>query len=332
VNAPTATPRLERKRFDPLSPRLHLFTGKGGVGKSTMVAAIALEAVRQGRRPLIVELGHRASMETVLGGGPIGFEPRRFLGGVWAMNMEVDAAIADYVTEHVGIRALARPVLANRALRRFFEAAPAVAEVVTLSKLRGLLRKADGAQKMWHPILVDLDATGHALMLLELPRVLDGLIGTGPLRRLLTSVSETLSDPRTTTLSLVTLPRELPVQETIELHTRLAREHGVRLGGLFVNRVPAAPLGAGSRPALDAVERAAWSKSDDTLIDDLAIVRRELSRHARTRGLIDRLASEIPLPLVEIAELAAPRIGHRELAVLGHAACDGFRFRTEARA
>jgi anion-transporting ArsA/GET3 family ATPase len=316
---------ITRDLFDPLTPPLHLFTGKGGVGKSTVVAAIAMEAARRGLRPLIVELGHRSSMETVLGGGPIGFEPQRFVGGVWAMNMEVDAAISEYVAEHLGVRALARAVLGNRALRHFLEAAPAVAEVVTLSTLRTLLHKSNGVDKAWHPILVDLDATGHALMLLELPRVLDGLVGAGPLRKLLTSVSRILSDPATTTLSLVTLPRELPVQESVELYHRLAREHTLRLGALFVNRVPPPPLGEMSRTALDPIERAAWSRSDDTLIDDLAVVRRELSRQARTRGLIDRLASEIPLPLIELAEFPTPHIGPAELALLGSAACNGFR-------
>jgi arsenite-transporting ATPase len=312
-----------RRKFDPLVPRLHLFTGKGGVGKSTVVAALATEAARRGRRPLIVELGHRASMETVLGGGPIDFEPRRFEGGVWAMNMQVDAALSDYVTEHIGVRALARAVLGNSALQHFLAAAPAVAEVATLSKLSSLLRKSSGSHKLWHPIFVDLDATGHALMLLELPRVLQGLVGAGPLRRLLTSVSAILSDPMTTTLSLVTLPRELPVQETIELYQQLAREHAVRLGGLFVNRVPPPPLRPESRSAVDALERAAWSCSDESLIDELAVVRRELSRQARTRGLLDRLAHEIPLPLIELAELATPHIGRSELAWIGSAACAG---------
>ena len=195
------------------------------VGKSTVVAAIAEAAARRGQRPLIVELGHRASMQDIFlgrAGGSgrrrapkIGHEPVavRPDGGVWAMNIDLESALFDYVVEQVKVKRIARMITGNRTLDRLFRAAPAVREIVMLNKLRQLERQqqADGAPR-WSPILVDLDATGHALMFLEMPRMLRKVIAHGPLRGLVDSLTELFTDRQRTTLCLVTLPLEVPVQ------------------------------------------------------------------------------------------------------------------------
>ncbi|MBC7173242.1 MAG: hypothetical protein H5U40_12465, partial [Polyangiaceae bacterium] len=141
-----------------LERRLHLFTGKGGVGKSTLVAAIGLALARAGRRPLIVELGHRASIEHILAVPEVRYKPARVAEGLHAMNMDLHASIAEYVRDHLKVRALGSLALRSSTLRRFFEAAPGVAEVAVLHKLRSLLSQegVDG----FDPILVDLDSTG----------------------------------------------------------------------------------------------------------------------------------------------------------------------------
>ncbi len=297
-----------RVTFDPFRQPLQLFTGKGGVGKSTVVAAIARRAAQRGLRPLLVEMGHRASMETVLGGGNIGYEPQS-IAGVSAMNLDFDQALEDYVAENFRSRRLAGAVLGNSAVARFVRAAPAVAEVATLSKLRALV-----ASDEYHPIYVDLDATGHALMLLELPRVLDGLVGRGPLRRLLAALSTLLGDPETTALHLVTLPSELPAQETIELHQALSKPPGAPLGGLFVNRVPGDR--AVSTPLLDELESRARKSNCADIVEDVHILRRRIDESRRASAVVKRLQREIPLPLVRIPDFDAD-IGPKHLDAIG---------------
>ena len=98
---------------DPFASRLSLFTGKGGVGKSTVVAAVALEARRRGLRPLVVELGHRASMQSIFGAGRIGHAPTEVAPGVHASNVDLEHALADYVAaprkrRSIGLRAIRR--------------------------------------------------------------------------------------------------------------------------------------------------------------------------------------------------------------------------------
>ncbi|MFO7565816.1 MAG: ArsA-related P-loop ATPase [Enhygromyxa sp.] len=300
-----------------LDRRLLLFTGKGGVGKTTIVAALALEAARRGRRPLIVELGHRASMESVFAIDKIGYTPREVGGGVWAMNLDFESALAEYFEEHIPVKRVARTIMRNKTLQKFFHAAPSVAEVATLNKLSTLENLREHGHHRWDPIFVDLDATGHAIMLLNLPSVMDGLIGDGPMRRLIDGFSSLLTDPRRTVLSLVTLPLELPAQETVELYERLARHHDVELGALFVNQVPPRPLTSKQAGFLDRLEHRAHQHQITTLVDDVAIARRAMRYHANAREQINRLRRDVALPLVELPTIASRALDLETVARVG---------------
>lgn len=300
-----------------LDRRMLLFTGKGGVGKTTIVASLALEAARRGRRPLIVELGHRASMESVFGVDTIGYAPTEVGGGVWAMNLDFEEALAEYLEEHIPVKRVARTIIRNKTLQKFFHAAPSVAEVATLNKLSALEGERGPQGYRWDPIFVDLDATGHAIMLLNLPSVMDGLIGDGPMRRLIDGFSSLLTDPRRTVLSLVTLPLELPAQETVELYERLAKHHDVPLGALFVNQVPPRPLSPKQAGMLDRLEHQARKFEINTLVDDVAIARRAMRYHANARAQINRLRRDVPLPIVELSTIASRALDIETVAAMG---------------
>jgi anion-transporting ArsA/GET3 family ATPase len=250
-------------------------------------------------------------MESVFGVQQIGYAPRDVGRGVTAMNLDFESALAEYFEEHIPIQRVARSITRNKTLQKFFHAAPSVSEVATLNKLSVLEaeRGPDGGYR-WDPIFVDLDATGHALMLLNLPGVLNGLIGDGPMRRLVDGFTRLLTDQRRTILSLVTLPLELPTQETVELYQQLKAKHGVALGVLFVNQVPVRPLNPKQAGLLDRLEHKARSFGIDTLVDDVAIARRAMRYHANARAQINRMQKDIDMPLVEL-----PTIGSRLLDV-----------------
>jgi arsenite/tail-anchored protein-transporting ATPase len=301
-----------------LDRRLLLFTGKGGVGKTTLVASLAIESARRGRRPLVIELGHRASMEAVFQVEHIDYTPRDVGRGVHAMNLDFQSALEEYFEEHIPIQRVARTIMRNKTLQTFFHAAPAVSEVATLNKISALeAERVQGGGYRWDPIFVDLDATGHALMLLNLPGVMNGLIGDGPMRRLIDGFSKLLSDPRRTILSLVTLPLELPAQETVELYTQLHEHHDVALGVLFVNQVPARPLNPKQAGLLDRLEHRARTFGIETLVDDVAIARRAMRYHANARGQINRLLREIDMPMVELPSVPSRVLDVDIMASLG---------------
>lgn len=288
--------------------RIQLVTGKGGVGKSTIVASYALAAAERGRTPLIVELGHRASMEPLLG-KPIAFEPREVVPGVHAMRAELEPALVDYVAAQVRVRALAKRIVHSSTLNRFFHAAPAVSEVATLHLLARLV---EGDR--FDPILVDLDSTGHARMFLALPDVFDGLASSGPLRALLDASTALLRDPKQTVLHLVSVPESLPVRETIELLEDLRESRAVRVGALIVNRVPSQPLSDDDARALDSLEADA----------DVQLAKRMMRRHAHQRSLVELLRTHHSHTLT-IAERRSPDRSELLLA-MGRELLDALRF------
>jgi arsenite-transporting ATPase len=297
----SSSPTLEHL----LDRRLLLFTGKGGVGKSTVVAALAVEAARRGQRPLIVELGHRASMQSIFGVPQIGHQPIAVTtdGKVWAANLDLDEAIVDYVVEQVKIRRIARSITSNRTLQGLFRAAPAVREIAMLNRLRLFEREQSRGRPSWGPILVDLDATGHALMLLDMPQILGNLLSGGPLRGLVDALTGLFTDPSRTLLNLVTLPAEIPVQETLELHERLVRGRGIKLGALFVNQVPPPPLDPELRPLLPELVQLATHAQLAELSHDLDLATQALAEDTRVRGLIATLHRELRMPLALLPRL-----------------------------
>lgn len=226
--------------------RLELITGKGGVGKTTLVAALALEAAAKGRRPIVVELGHRASMSAIFQ-KPIGFEPTRVSSGVYATNIALAPALLDYLTRRVRVAAVARRIAESKTLAPFFDAAPAVMEVLTLERLEALLEQFD-------PVLVDLDATGHAEMFLDVSSVLSGL-ADGVLGDVLRGLTSLLSDAQTTRLHIVTLPERLPLHEASELVQRTQQKARVALGTLWVNRAGERPLAREDDEALFSLQQ-----------------------------------------------------------------------------
>ena len=312
-----------------LDRRLLLFTGKGGVGKSTVVAALAVEAAARGLRPLIVELGHRATMQGIFAAGganhgapEIGHDPVPVTADrtIWAANLDLETSIVDYVADQVKLRSVARAIASNRALQGLFRAAPAVREIVTLNKLRLFERAVTRGRPTWGPILVDLDATGHALMLLEMPRMIGELLADGPLRGLVDALTGLFTDPTRTLLNLVTLPSEIPVQETLELYQRLRRDHGVPLGALFVNDVAPRAIASELRPYLPELAELAQRERLPELAADVQLAGQAIARDELVLALVARLQREADLPLALLPRLAPHEHGLVGLQRLGRAA------------
>lgn len=301
-----------------LDKRFVLFTGKGGVGKTTLAASVAVTAAQRGARPLIVELGHRASMRSVFRASDIGASPTAVGHGVHAMTIDIDLAVVDYMAEHIPSKRVAKAVVQNRVLERLFKAMPAVGEIATVNALRNLARaKNPDGSWTWAPLIVDLDATGHALMFLELRQVVGGLMGAGPMRQLVDEVADIFADPAQTCLNLVTLPSELPITETAELYERLSGANSVAFGRLFVNRMPAASLPAGCDADVQRIADAAKQAGDAELGADAVFAQRALNERAHAVALVQRLAQRVPLPLVELPQRSAARLDPSDLSEIG---------------
>jgi len=296
-----------------------LFTGKGGVGKSTIAVATALKAVEQGMRPLIVEMNDRASLHAILRSKEeTCYEPREIGHGVWGMNLEFEPSLLEYLQAHVPVSRLVDAMGKNRALQRFFKAAPAVAEVASLHKLASLVEESERGRSRWDLVIVDLEATGHALMLLDLPNVMEGLIGKSPLKKLFERVSKLLSNRQRTRLNFVTLPQELPVQETSEIYHRISERDDIPLGWVFVNQIPIDPLSERCRPWMKPLQERAEAHNQKFVASALQLAERNSLRAEEARRQIERLREKVDLPFVELFQMAAIDGGPSELLRLAN--------------
>src|SRR5438093_893916 len=224
-------------RLPLLSQRRVVVTGKGGVGKTTVTAALAQAAAASGRRVLAIEVG-RGSLGSLLGGLRLGAEPTRVRAGLAAASLEPEALLGDFVAGVLRFRVLARRLLESTSFQVLAAAAPGLGEFLVLHRLLGWVEARRGRRPLHDLVIVDAPASGHSLPLLAAPHTLGALARLGPVAELLARLQRLIADPGATLVCVVTTPEELAVRETVELH----RELGARRGGA---RSP----GGGERPA-----------------------------------------------------------------------------------
>ena len=220
-----------------LDRRLLFFTGKGGVGKSTVTAATALLAAEHGKRVLLVEVDAKNNLTALFEHAPVGFEPRQVHPGVYAMQMDTESSLREYLKVQARVPVFGRIGPMARAFDFVATAAPGVKEILTVGKVCWELRESLAGRADWDLIVVDAAATGHVISQLDAPGAIQELVQVGPIRNQTGWMVDLLSDPSLTALNVVTSPEEMPVNETIELVARARQELDVPLGVVIVNRV-----------------------------------------------------------------------------------------------
>jgi arsenite-transporting ATPase len=280
---------------EPLTRPVQFFTGKGGVGKSTVLGAVATSAARSGKRPLIVELGLHTSSSRLFHGPVVGYEPAEVAPGVYATRVQFEPALVDYITSRLKLRPIATLVAQNTSLRRLFMAAPGVDELVTLHRVAQL-----AANEHWGPILVDLESTGHALMFFDLPGVLEVFLKDGPLRQVLDSASALVRDEQRCAVHIVTVPEPLAVNETLQLYARLRERKDLHLGCLFINRIPRAWLDEEEQRLVRAEVEAATGTQPWAA--DLALAEHLIQRRHVADKCLRGLRRDIDLPTMAFDE------------------------------
>lgn len=221
--------------------RLVLVTGKGGVGKTTTTAALVRAAHASGRRVLAAEisseLGHVSPLMTHFGRPSVeGAEPVSLAQNLWGVRITPSTGHKLFLQSALKLRMLVDAAMKSSALHRFLRAAPAFPEIGTLYHLVSLLR-----DPRFDLVVVDLPATGHALGLASLPRVVLRVVRRGVISETIREGLDVLTDHQKTMAVVVTIPEALPVTEACELVEGLEAS-GIGVGGMVLNMAPEDPM------------------------------------------------------------------------------------------
>jgi anion-transporting ArsA/GET3 family ATPase len=298
--------------------KLHFVTGKGGTGKSTIAAALALTLAAGGRKVLLVEVEGRQGIAQLFDVPPLPYEEVKIAtaeggGQVNALAIDTEAAFLEYLDMFYNLG------IAGRAMRRIGAVefattiAPGLRDVLLTGKLREIVTRGDkpGKQQVYDAVVVDSPPTGRIARFLDVTKAVSDLAKGGPVHGQAESVVKVLHS-ELTTIHLVTLLEALPIQETVEAIEEL-RKLDLTIGSVIVNRnIPAylAPddLSKAAEGVVDAdALRAGLTKAGITLSDDdFAGLLTEAIEHA-TR-IAARAESAEQLDEIDVPRLELPAI------------------------
>jgi len=233
-----------------LDLKLLFVTGKGGVGKTTVASALALLASLRGKKVLICEVDAKGDVAGFYEAPPTGFNEREILPGLFAMTMDTEASLREYLKLQLKIPVVGRIGPLAKAFDFVATAAPGVREILTVGKLCYEVR-----ERSYDLVVVDAPASGHIVGQLAAPQAINNLVKVGLIRSQTDWMLEILSDPRRTGLVAATTPEEMPVAETLELADRVAAETTVRLSAVVVNRVLPELFGRGEEEVFEELRR-----------------------------------------------------------------------------
>jgi anion-transporting ArsA/GET3 family ATPase len=222
-----------------LDKRLVFVTGKGGVGKSTVSAALGVAAVRRGKRAIICEVAQQERMSRVFERQGVGYHETEIAPNLFGFSIDPQRALEEYLLLQIKIRPLYELMFKNRIFTYFAAATPGLRELVTVGKvweLAQLDRRVKKGDK-YDLVIVDAPATGHGLGLLRTPRTFGDIARVGPVKRQADNINDFITDPDLTGVCAVAWPEEMPVNETLDLQRRLDTELGMNLNRVFMNGI-----------------------------------------------------------------------------------------------
>jgi anion-transporting ArsA/GET3 family ATPase len=293
-----------------LDRRLVFVTGKGGVGKTSVAAALAHLAARDGRRTLVCEMDAKGSLAAAFDTSPFEFDAREIEPDLHAMAMNTEDALREYLRLFVRVPFIGRIGPLARTFDFVADAAPGVKEILVVGKLCHEVR-----EEHYDLVVVDAESTGHIVAQIGAPTVIRELVQVGLVREQTEWMLDILQDPRRTGVAVVTTPEEMPVTETLGLLGRLEDETGVAATTLIANRVLPALFGRRQSAVVDQLDACrpllvgAAGKGAAHVVDAARITE---ARRRVGAGHLDRLrAGTADLPMLIVPELFTRATGRR---------------------
>jgi anion-transporting ArsA/GET3 family ATPase len=292
-----------------LDKRFVMVVGKGGVGRTTVAAALARAATRAGKRVLLAQtnapegLGQLLGSKTAIGPTVTVIDDR-----VSAVNISPKVALHEYGVMLLRYEPIYRAVFENKPMRSFLGAFPGLDYWTMLGKAWWHTTETQDGRPRYDLVVLDGPASGHAVAMLRIPDAVMRAMPKGPLARDASLARVLLSDVRRTSAVLVTLPEELPARETVIL-ARDLRELRIPLGPLVVNSMPPAEA---ADPTVAKVLAASTSAPPELagLLAGTAIL---AARRRDADRIVEGLASDPGLPMIHLPRLPTGQLGPEEV-------------------
>jgi anion-transporting ArsA/GET3 family ATPase len=293
--------------------RVLFVVGKGGVGKSTVAAMLAVALADRGKRVLLAQMEAGRRLGEVLGVEGGTEAPNEVLPNLCFLTIDGEAALSEYLGLVLPVKRVQRMVVGSKLYRHFVAAAPGLKELMTVGKIWYEEQLVTARGRKWDAIVVDAPATGHSLQYLRMPSAAHEAFGPGFVRREAKKVVDLLRDPARTAVCLVTTAEEMPVNEATEMYAQLTGRLEMPIGAVFVNRVHTAPLGP------DAVPHAV-DGAPALVRDVLRCAREEAGWAAINARHLAKLCAAVSMPPVELPFLFSEEFGLAEVrTLLAHA-------------
>ena len=292
--------------------RLAIVAGKGGVGKTTVTAALARAAAERGMNVLVIDVDTRPGLAGLLGSdGSLPYVEQVLLEGlgpdrtgrVSGRSLAPSTALVEYLDDH-GMKRVSKRLMSSGVIDVVSTAAPGIDDLLVLGKIKQLERAGT-----YDLIVVDGPAAGHAITFLLAAAGLQDAVRVGPINTQAGDVLEMLRDPARCQVILVTIPEETPVNETIETAFALEDRVGVQLGPVIVNAMDSAGLNVP-----DASEILKSRSRHHDVLTAAAAFRRH--RAAAQQEQAARLARELPLPQVHLPYVFAAGLSVDDVTLL----------------
>ena len=293
-------------------PRLRVVTGKGGVGKTTVAAALALAEARRGKRVLLAEVNGRDRAAHLLGVAPTGSKLTDVLPNIALVDMNPRDTLREYVLLTFKFETVYKAVFENRVVKNFLRLTPSLAELMMLGKIWHHERERQNGddRPRFDVIVLDAPATGHAIAMLRAPSVVQATVPAGPLRENARAMDQLLRDIQRTTVHVVTTPEEMPVNEAAEIERAVSDELGMRIGTTFLNqRVSALVPEIVSTLQTSAV-------ADKTLLPAARVLEAREQRRVGGEQNLQRLPHKMMRDSVSIPRIVAPEFGRQSLETI----------------
>jgi anion-transporting ArsA/GET3 family ATPase len=296
--------------------RLHVVTGKGGTGKTTVAAALALALASGGRKVLLVEVEGRQAIAQIFDLPALAYGERRLAttprgGQLWGLAIDAEEAMIEYLDMFYGLKRSARGLKRMGAVDFVTTLAPGLRDVLLTGKVKeSVTRTNPDGHLAYDAVVLDAPPTGRIRRFLDATREVANLTKFGPISRQSAGVIELLHGAQTA-VHLVTLLEEMPVQETIDAAAELGAA-GFRLGAVVVNRARPTLISSEFLDAAGAVDTKALAaglrkaRIAVTYADALARETAEYAERQRIEAENDARLNAVAAPRLELPDLNPP--------------------------